>query len=354
MRFGSKNIGVDLPPYVVAELSANHVGSLEITKESIWAAKRSGADAIKLQVYSPQTMTIDSDRPEFLLQDGPWAGRTLHSLYSEAAMPNSWIPELFECAERADIDIFASPFDESAVDLLEDCGVFAYKIASFEITDLPLVSYAASTKKPLIISTGMATDGEIQDAVDCARSSGCDDLILLHCVSAYPAPIEDANLSRIKFLRRQFDVVSGLSDHTLGITAAVAAATIGASVIEKHFCLNRQNGGPDSEFSIEPEEMKLLTKSVREAWSGMRKPSDGRRADDSGRSLRRSLYARIDIEVGEQLTEENVAKIRPANGLDPRYYPSVIGNVARKRVSAGTALTADCLVFPIEDGYTRK
>src|SRR5690554_905021 len=293
-------IGPGQPPYIIAELSANHNGSMERALETIDEAKRCGASAVKLQTYTADTMTIDSDRPEFLIKGGPWDGYKLYDLYKWAETPFEWHKALFDHARNIGITVFSTPFDETAVDLLEDLGAPAYKIASFEMTDLPLVEYVAKTGKPMIMSTGMATEEEIEEAVSTARAVGCKELVLLHCISSYPAPIEQANVAQLVELGRRFDAVPGLSDHTLGTTASVAAVALGACLIEKHFILNRDDGGPDSGFSLEPDELTRLCKDTRDAWSAVGKAGYVRQAaEQPNRMFRRSIYFMRDMKAGE-------------------------------------------------------
>ncbi|PFG11732.1 pseudaminic acid synthase [Marinobacter sp. LV10MA510-1] len=330
-------IGPGQPPYIVAELSANHNGSLEHALATISEAKRCGANAVKLQTYTADTMTIDSNRHEFLIQGGPWEGYKLYDLYRWAQTPFEWHPALFAHARKLGITIFSTPFDESAVDLLESLDAPAYKIASFELTDLPLIEYVARTGKPMIMSTGMASEQEIEDAVVTAKTGGCSELILLHCVSSYPAPFEQANLAQISELTRRFKTVSGLSDHTLGTTASVAAVALGAHFIEKHFTLNRDNGGPDSSFSIEPDELERLCIEARNAWLSVGKADYSRQqCEEPNRAFRRSIYFVNDKKAGDKVNEPDVKRIRPGLGLEPKYFGSLIGRTLKKDVDKGT------------------
>lgn len=330
-------IGPGHPPYIVAELSANHNGSLERALATIDEAKRRGARAIKLQTYTADTMTLDSDRPEFRIKGGLWDGYRLYDLFQWAHTPFEWHQALFDHARQLGLTVFSTPFDETAVDLLEDLDAPAYKIASFELTDLPLVAYVARTGKPMIMSTGMASEQEIAEAVATARDAGCKQLVLLHCISSYPAPMEQANLSQVPELGKRFDVVPGLSDHTLGTTASVAAVVLGACLIEKHFMLSREDQSPDSGFSIEPEELERLCRETRDAWLAVGSPGFERvSAEDSNRSFRRSIYFVRDLKAGHCITEGDVRRIRPGAGLPPRYYEDLMGRRLSQDVTRGT------------------
>lgn len=298
------------PPYVIAELSANHSGSFEKALKIIDEAANAGADAIKLQTYKPDTITLDSDLEDFKIKGGLWDGRTLYELYEEAHTPWDWHKPLFEHAKARDITIFSSPFDSTAVDLLEDLNTPAYKIASFEAIDLPLIRYVASTGKPMIISTGMAEMDEISEAVETAREAGCNDIAILHCISSYPAPIEDCNLATIKDMSDRFGLVTGLSDHTLGSVAAISSVALGASIIEKHFTLDRDGGGPDDSFSIEPDELIELCSNLKSAWLSIGKPDYKLKpSENQNIKFRRSLYAVKPILKGELITPQNVKSI---------------------------------------------
>lgn len=330
-------IGPNYPPYIIAELSANHNGSLERALETIDEAKRCGASAIKLQTYTADTMTIDSDRPEFLIKGGPWDGYKLYDLYKWAETPFEWHKAMFDHARKIGITVFSTPFDESAVDLLEELDAPAYKIASFELTDLPLIEYVAKTGKPMIMSTGLATEEEIQEAVDTARNAGCEELVLLHCISSYPAPLEQANVAQLVELGKRFEAVPGLSDHTLGTTASVAAVALGACLIEKHFILSRGDGGPDSGFSIEPDELARLCKDTHDAWAAVGKPGYMRQTAEKGNKIfRRSIYFMRDMKVGEQVTESDIRRIRPGMGLEPKHFQTLLGKVLKVDIKRGT------------------
>lgn len=335
-----REVGQGRPPYVIAELSANHNGSLEHALATIDEAQRRGAHAVKIQTYTADTMTIDCDLPDFLITSGPWAGFKLYDLYKWAETPYEWHAPLFEHARKRGVTLFSTPFDESAVELLEDLGAPAYKIASFELLDLPLIQYVARTGKPMIMSTGMASEAEIAEAVAAATAGGCEQLALLHCVSSYPAPIEQANLRRIGQIARRFDVVAGLSDHTLGTTAAVAAVALGACLIEKHFILSRQQKGPDSEFSIEPEELGRLCTETAAAWQATRGDGfESQPAEEESRKFRRSLYFVRNMRAGEVVTPAAIRRIRPGFGLPPRHYSSIVGRRVARDVSRGTAVS---------------
>lgn len=332
-------IGPEHPPYVIAEMSANHGGRLERALAIMDAAKAAGADAIKLQTYTADTITIDHDGPGFRIEGGLWDGRSLYDLYQEAYMPWEWHEPLFARARELGITVFSSPFDPTAIDFLQRLEVPAYKIASFEMVDLPLVERAAATGKPLIISTGMAGLGEITEAVDAARRVGDAGLCLLHCISGYPTPVEDCHLKTIRHLSEAFDAPVGLSDHTLGTTVSVAAVALGACVIEKHFTLSRADGGADSAFSLEPEELKVLVRGVRDAWAASGDVSYRLQSSEAGfRDSRRSLYVVRDVTAGEQLTDDNVRSIRPGYGLAPKHLPQVLGKRARRDAKKGTPL----------------
>ena len=333
-------IGNGQPPFIVAELSANHNGSLQKALDTISAAKRSGADAIKLQTYTPDTMTIDCSLPDFMIKDGLWGGYKLYDLYKEAYTPFEWHKSLFEHARKEGISCFSTPFDETAVDLLEDLGAPAYKIASFELTDLPLVKYVASTGKPMIMSTGMADLAEISEAVEVARSNGCNDLIILHCISSYPAPVEQSNLLTLSDLRERLNVDVGLSDHTLTSTASLAAIALGACFIEKHFILDREDKGPDSSFSITPNDLHELCESALEVWRARGEVCYSRAPAESDNVIfRRSLYFVDDLKEGERLKPSHVRRIRPGFGIAPKYESSIIGKRLARDVSRGTAVS---------------
>lgn len=333
-------IGQDAPPYVIAELSANHNGNIDIAMRLIDEAKKAGADAVKLQTYRPDTITLDCDSEDFQIHGGLWDGWTLYKLYEWAHTPWEWHKPLFEHARRVGITIFSSPFDNTAVDLLEDLNTPAYKIASFEAIDLPLIKYVASTGKPMIISTGMADAVEIQEAIDAAREGGCKELAILHCVSGYPAPAADYNLLTIPDMIQRYGLVTGLSDHTLGNATAIASVALGASIIEKHFTLDRTGGGPDDTFSLEPAELSRLCQGVRTAWEALGKVDYSRKSSESGNvKFRRSLYFVRDLNAGEVITDDAVRSVRPGYGMAPKMLDSVVGCTVRHAVQRNTPVT---------------
>lgn len=335
-----RKIGPDFPPYIIAELSANHNGDINRAFEILEMAKRCGADAIKLQTYTQDTLTIDCDKPEFKVKGGLWDGRTLYDLYTEAHLPWEWHKPLFEKAKELGITIFSSPFDSTAVDLLEELGAPAYKIASFEAIDLPLIEYVAKTGKPMIISTGMANEEEIREAVEAAKNAGCKELVVLHCVSGYPAPASDYNLKTIPDMAERFDVLTGLSDHTIDNTTAITSVALGACLIEKHVTLNRNGGGPDDSFSLEEPELKQLCDDSKTAWAATGKVNYERKESEKGNMIfRRSLYVVKDVAEGEIFTSDNVRSIRPGYGLAPKYLYDVIGKKASSSIVSGSALS---------------
>lgn len=338
MKIDDFSIGEKI--FIIAELSANHGRDIEIAKKSIEFAKKAGADAIKLQTYTADTLTIDSDKEYFRLNSGTiWDGQTLYDLYDKAHTPWDWHRELFEHAKKNDIICFSTPFDRSAVDFLEELNVPAYKVASFEIMDIPLIEYIASKGKPVIISTGLATLCDIEAALDACYRMNNRNVILLKCTSAYPAKIEDSNLKTIQNMKDTFDLTVGLSDHTLGITVPIISAAMGAEVIEKHFIIDKTIGGPDSEFSLDFNEFKQMVKSVREAELSIGKVSyELSEKKIASRILGRSLFVVNDIKLGEKLTEKNIRSIRPGYGISPKYYYDVIGKTAKKTIARGTPL----------------
>ncbi len=341
IQIGKAKIGVKYPPFIIAEMSGNHNQSLDRALQIVEKAAECGVSAVKLQTYTADTITLDLSKNEFFIKDKAslWSGKSLHQLYQEAFTPWEWHQPIMKRCKELGLICFSSPFDFSAVDFLEELNVHAYKIASPEIVDIPLIKKAASTGKPLIISTGMATKTEIRDAVDVARKAGCKDLILLKCTSSYPADPKQANLLTINDIKKRFCVEVGLSDHTLGIGVAVAAISFGASVIEKHFTLRREDGGPDSAFSMEPDEMVLLVSESRKAWEAIGKVSYGP-AGNEKKSLigRRSLYIVKDMKKGDIFTPENIRSIRPSLGLPPKYYEKIIGKKIAKDAKKGTKL----------------
>ena len=344
MQINDRAIGPGHPPYVIAELSANHNGDLDQALRIIDAAQQAGADAVKIQTYRPDTITLESDAPDFQITDSLWAGRTLYDLYDWAHTPWEWHEALFAHAAKRGITLFSSPFDPTAVDLLEELGAPAYKIASFEAVDLPLIRYVAAKGKPMIISTGMADLNEITEAVEAAREGGCRELALLHCVSGYPAPASDYNLATLADMAAKLDLPVGLSDHTLDNTTAIASVALGAGIIEKHMTLDRAGGGPDDSFSLEPAEFAALCRGARSAWEAIGQVDYGRKSSEQTNvKFRRSLYAVRDIAEGEALSADNIRSIRPGFGLAPREYDTVIGRRARIAITRGTALSWDLL-----------
>ena len=334
MKIAGREIGNGAPPYVIAEMSANHNGNIETAFRIIEEAKKAGADAVKIQTYTPDTMTLDCDSEDFQIHGGLWDGWNLYKLYEWAHTPWAWHAALFEHARKLDITIFSSPFDNTAVDLLEDLNTPAYKVASFEAVDLSLIKYIASTGKPMIISTGMADAEEIQEAIDAARPGGCEELAILHCVSGYPAPAQDYNLLTIPDMINRFGLVTGLSDHTLDNTTAITSVALGASIIEKHFTLNRNGGGPDDSFSLEPADLAALCRGARTAWEAMGQVEYGRKSSEQANvKFRRSLYFVKDLKAGDVITADAIRSVRPGFGLAPKYLTSVLG----KRVSRDTA-----------------
>jgi N-acetylneuraminate synthase len=339
IEIAGRRIGRDFEPYVICELSGNHNGSLERAIQLLDAAAATGADAVKIQSYTADTMTIDHDGPGFRIEGGLWDGRTLYDLYGEAQTPFEWHEALFARARQLGVTLFSTPFDESAVDLLEGLGAPAYKIASFEAIDLPLIAYVAAKRKPMIISTGMANLDEIGEAVRTARENGCDQIVLLHCVSSYPAPDGQSNVRTVPDLAERFGVVSGLSDHTFGSAVAVASIALGGCVVEKHFTLARADGGPDAAFSLEPGEFKTLVEDCKRAWTALGKPTYDLQGCERGSIVfRRSIYVVRDIDAGEELTRENVRSIRPGHGLPPKHLPEVLGRKASRELKRGDPL----------------
>ncbi|KAF3978471.1 MAG: pseudaminic acid synthase [Methylococcales symbiont of Iophon sp. n. MRB-2018] len=344
MKINNRIINSQQSPYIIAEMSANHNGDINNAFKIIEMAKHSGADAVKLQTYKPDTITLDSREPEFMIEGGLWDGQSLYELYQSAYMPWEWHKLLFDYAQKLGITIFSSPFDNSAVDLLEDLNTPAYKIASFEAVDLPLIKYVASTGKPMIISTGMADVEEIGEAIQAAKEGGCKELAILHCVSGYPAPAEDYNLKTMVDMQQRFGLVTGLSDHTLDNTTAITSVALGASIIEKHVTLDRSGGGPDDSFSLQAPELTALCKGAKTAWQALGKVDYGRKSSEEGNvKFRRSLYFVKDIKAGEVITKEHVKSIRPGFGLAPKFYESVLGKTVRENVQKGRALTWDFL-----------
>ena len=344
MTIAGRQISQDTPPYIIAEVSANHNGKLENVLALIEQGAAAGADAIKIQTYRPDTITLDSNGADFRIKSGLWAGRTLYELYGEAHTPWDWHKPIFDHAHKIGIPVFSSPFDNTAVDLLEDLNAPAYKIASFEAVDLPLIRYVASTGKPMIISTGMANAEEITEAIDTARSAGCDQLAVLHCVSGYPAPASDYNLRTIPDMINRFGVITGLSAHTLDNTVAIASVAVGAAIIEKHFTLNRYGGGPDDSFSLEPPEMAALCSAARSVWEALGKIDYGQKSSEIGNAqFRRSLYFVKDIAAGCIIEADAVRSVRPGYGAAPKYLNQILGTRLKVAVKANTPVRLDDL-----------
>ena len=337
MKINGRDIGVNYPPYIIAEMSANHNGKIENAFKIIDMAKTAGADSIKLQTYKPETLTLDCDLPDFQLIDGIWAGQSLYELYNSAFMPWDWHKPIFDYCKKVNITVFSSPFDNTSIDLLEDLNTPAYKIASFEAIDLPLIDYAAQTGKPMIISTGMANELEIQEAVDTAKQAGCTNLALLHCVSSYPAPAREYNLKTITNMQSKFNLVTGLSDHTIENITAIASIALGASIIEKHVTLNQKGGGPDDSFSLELEGLKELCSDTRKAWESLGKVDYSlKNSEKENIKFRRSLYFVKNINKGELITQKHVRSIRPGYGISPKYMNKVIGSISKRNINRGS------------------
>lgn len=346
ININGRDIGNGVAPYVIAEMSANHNGDFNAALRIVQEAKKAGADAIKIQTYRPDTITLKSDLPDFQITDGLWAGRTLYDLYEWAHTPWDWHKPLFDYAHQLGITMFSSPFDNTAVDLLEDLNAPAYKIASFEAVDLPLIKYVASTGKPMIISTGMTDSDEIQEAIDAAREGGCKELAILHCVSGYPAPAEDYNLRTISNMIEQFGLVTGLSDHTLDITTAIASVALGACIVEKHFTLDRNGGGPDDSFSLEPTGMADLCKAVKAAWQSLGKVDYSLKSSEQGNiKFRRSLYFVKDMKAGEIITTDSIRSVRPGFGLPPSQIEKIINKKTKREVLRGQRVSIDMILM---------
>ncbi len=336
MKIDNLTIGGSSPVFIIAELSANHNGSLETALETVRAAKRAGADCIKLQTYTADTITLDSDKEDFVIKGTIWDGKKLHSLYQEAYTPWEWHAEIYKTAKEEGLICFSSPFDKTAVDFLESLNSPAYKIASFEITDIPLIEYVASKGKPIIISTGIAEKEDIELALDACKRMGNNDIALLKCTSSYPAPIEEANMIMVKDLAERYNVISGLSDHTMGATVPVVATAFGAKIIEKHFILDRSIGGPDASFSMNEEEFTAMVKAVREAEKAIGVVDYTLTEKQAkGKDFSRSLYIAEAIKAGEVFTEKNLRSVRPGFGLHPKYYHQIIGKTAKLDLEKG-------------------
>ncbi|MEJ9151455.1 MULTISPECIES: pseudaminic acid synthase [Bacillus] len=347
IQIGSRKIGKGEKPFIIAEMSGNHNQSLERALKIVDLAAEAGVDAVKLQTYTPDTMTLDIHTGEFFIKSDTnlWKGQSLYNLYKEAYTPWEWHEAIFERCQQHGLLAFSSPFDETAVDFLETLNVPAYKIASFENIDIPLIQKVAGTGKPVIISTGMATVAELDEAVQAVRSQGNDQIVLLKCTSTYPATPENSNIATIPHMRELFGVEVGLSDHTMGVGTSVAAVALGATVIEKHFTTSRAEGGVDSAFSLEPQEMKMLVEETERAWLSLGKVSYGpTEVEKPSLEHRRSLYVAKDIKAGEIITKENVRAIRPGHGLSPKYYELVLGRTVKKDVKKGTPLSWDILL----------
>jgi pseudaminic acid synthase len=344
IEIAGRKIGPDFPPYTIAEISANHNGSIDNAFKLIAHAKDAGADAVKIQSYTADTITLNSSRPEFRINSGLWEGKTLYQLYEQAHLPWDWHRPLFDYARSLGITIFSSPFDSTAVDLLESLDAPAYKIASFEAIDLPLIKYVASMGKPMIISTGMANEREIEDAVNAATQGGCKDLALLHCVSGYPAPSIDYNLKTIPDLAGRFSLVTGLSDHTIDNTTAIAATALGSCIVEKHFTLDRNGGGPDDSFSLEPRDLRALVQGVRTAWEALGSVNHALKPSElENVQFRRSLYFVQPLKAGDTITHTSVRSVRPGFGLAPKYFEKIVGTKVSIDVDWGTPVTAEAL-----------
>ena len=351
MKIGQREIGKGQPVYIIAEMSANHAGDIENAKKIIREAKRAGADCVKIQTYTADTLTIDCDNEYFQISKGTWNGENLYRLYQRAYTPWEWQKELMEEAKKEGLDFFSTPFDKSSVDFLEEIGVEFYKIASFEIVDLPLLKYVASKGKPMIMSTGMSTLGDIEAAVNTVRSQGNDQLALLRCASAYPAITDEMNLKTMQNMGEIFQVPVRLSDHCMGSVGAVTAVALGASIIEKHFCLDRTLENPDSSFSMNPEEFSQMVRDVRQAQKAIGKVSYGpTRQEESNVVFRRSIFCVKDIQAGEPLTEENIRIIRPGYGLEPKFYEEILGQVALRDIKRGMPIKQSL----IGEGEKRK
>ena len=347
IKIGNKEIGIDHPPFIIAEMSGNHNQSLSRALEIVEAAAKSGVDALKLQTYTADTITLDIKGGSFEINDknSLWKGQNLHNLYSKAYTPWEWHKEIFERSKELGLICFSSPFDESAVDFLMDLDVPAFKIASFENNHLPLIEYVAKTGKPLIISTGMAKLSELDEAVTCAKEAGCKDLILLKCTSTYPAKSINSNLKTIPHLENLFNCQVGLSDHTHGIGAAVASIALGATVIEKHFTLSRAEGGVDSAFSLEPKEMEELVKETKTAWEALGTIKYGPTKDEKKSTIfKRSIYTSTDILKGEVFSKNNIKIVRPGDGLEPKYIKYILGKKASTNLLRGTPISFDLII----------
>ncbi|ULJ70005.1 pseudaminic acid synthase [Wielerella bovis] len=344
ITINGRKIGTEYAPYIIAEMSANHNGSIENAFKIIEQAKICGADAVKLQTYTADTITLNSHAPEFMIQGGLWHGQSLHELYQKAHMPWDWHKPLFEFAKSQDITIFSSPFDFTAVDLLESLDAPAYKIASFEVIDLPLIRYVAQTGKPMIISTGMADAEEIGEAIETAKSNGCQELVVLHCVSGYPAPAADYNLRTLPDMATRFGTLVGLSDHTLDNTTAVASVVLGGCLIEKHFTLDRHGGGADDSFSLEPTDLQALCRDTKTAWQALGRVNYDLKSSEQGNvQFRRSLYFVKDLKAGDVIDETCIRSVRPGFGLPPKYFDDLLGKRVKQDITANMATHWDLI-----------
>ena len=339
LKIGNREIGKGMPAYIIAEMSANHAGNIENAKKIIREAKKAGADCVKIQTYTADTLTIDCDNEYFQIGKGTWEGENLYQLYRKAYTPWEWQAELMKEAKREGLDFFSTPFDKTSVDFLEEMGVEFYKIASFELVDLPLIRYVASKGKPMIMSTGMSTLGEIEAAVNTVRSQGNDQIALLRCASAYPAITDQMNLRTMQNMAEVFDVPVGLSDHSMGSVGAVTAIALGGCIIEKHFCLDRELENPDASLSMNPEEFSQMVRDIRQAEKAIGKVSYGAtRQEESNVIFRRSIFCVEDIEAGEVLTEKNIRVIRPGYGMEPKFYDEILGQKALRKIKRGTPI----------------
>lgn len=337
INLNGKKVGVGQPPYLIAEVSANHNGNFDNAKKLIMLAKENGADAVKIQTYKADTITLNSSGQDFRIDEGPWAGQTLHELYDSAHTPWDWHENLFNYAKEIGITLFSSPFDETAVELLESLDTPFYKIASFEAIDIPLIECVASTNKPVIISTGMANKDEIKEAVEVLKKFGSGDIILLHCISAYPAPSDEYNLSTLRDLSKTFNMPVGLSDHTIDNIAAISSIAFGACMVEKHFTLNKEAGGPDDFFSMEPKDLKVLSEDIRKAWKAIGTVNYGLSSSESGNiKFRKSIYFTQDIKSGQKITLDNIKCVRPGYGMKPKYFKELLGKEVLSDIEAFT------------------
>lgn len=340
VEIAGRKIGPNHPPYIIAEISANHNGNMDKALRLIEIAKDSGADAVKIQTYTADTMTLNVDKEQFKIKGGLWDGRTLYDLYEEAHTPWEWHKKMFDHAKKVGITLFSSPFDETAIDFLQELGAPAFKVASFEATDIPLIEYMGKQKKPIIMSTGMANFAEITESVNALKKMGHEQLVLLHCVSAYPALAENYNLKTLVDLRDNFGVITGLSDHTLGTATSVASISLGACVIEKHFIEDRRDKGPDSEFSLEPAELKTLCEDCKTAWQAIGEVNYKRKGqEESNAVFRRSIYFSQNVRAGDIVSQQNIKRIRPGFGLEPKHFHAIMGKTIKQNKDKGEPVT---------------